>query len=152
MTRLGIDLNANWGYKWRAPQHNNPCAETYSGKAAFEAYETRAMADYLLASNGRSPLYDRHDSIVPSGTAPRRKSTRAFIDLHSYGQLCESRITTSQHCLDARVTLTLCSHVPLRPFLRRLSLRRGKPHGSESWCGESDEAAGRRGVHDGTGV
>ncbi|ORX37846.1 hypothetical protein BD324DRAFT_623520 [Kockovaella imperatae] len=85
---VGIDLNANWGYKWRKPQHNNPCAETYAGKAAFEAFETRAMADYLLSANGPAPLYEREgDDEQFNLLKPKSKRIRAFVDLHSYGQL-----------------------------------------------------------------
>ncbi|RSH93418.1 putative metallocarboxypeptidase ecm14 [Saitozyma podzolica] len=68
----GIDLNSNWGYKWRAPRSTTPCSDSYPGDHAFEAVETRAMADYL--ANGST------------GTTTERK-VRAFIDLHSYGQL-----------------------------------------------------------------
>ncbi|WWC92737.1 uncharacterized protein L201_007696 [Kwoniella dendrophila CBS 6074] len=65
---LGIDLNANWGYKWRSSR-STPCSEGYGGKEAFEAYETKAMSEYL------------------SSAAERGNRVRAFIDLHSYGQL-----------------------------------------------------------------
>lgn len=69
----GIDLNGNWGHKF-VPSRL-ACSESYSGQTAFEAHETRAMADYLV--NGSSPETGR--------TLP----IKAFIDLHSYGQLCE---------------------------------------------------------------
>ncbi|WVR08121.1 hypothetical protein IAU60_005167 [Kwoniella sp. DSM 27419] len=66
---VGIDLNSNWGYKWRTPRHASACSETYPGHEAFEANETRAVSDYLLAAESRG------------------SRIRAFIDLHSYGQL-----------------------------------------------------------------
>jgi hypothetical protein len=69
----GIDLNGNWGHKF-VPSRL-ACSESYSGQTAFEAHETRAMADYLV--NGSNPETGR--------TLP----IKAFIDLHSYGQLCE---------------------------------------------------------------
>ncbi|WWC65757.1 uncharacterized protein I303_108379 [Kwoniella dejecticola CBS 10117] len=65
---LGIDLNANWGYKWRASKAT-ACSEGYGGKEAFEAYETKAISEYL------------------SSAAERGNRVRAFVDLHSYGQL-----------------------------------------------------------------
>jgi len=52
------------------------CSDSYKGSRAFEAHETRAMSDYLVngtATEGES----------------RAKTVKAFIDLHSYGQLCE---------------------------------------------------------------
>ncbi|WRT69631.1 uncharacterized protein IL334_006620 [Kwoniella shivajii] len=65
---LGIDLNSNWGYKWRSSK-STACSEGYAGKEAFEAYETKAMSEYL------------------SGAGERSNRVRAFVDIHSYGQL-----------------------------------------------------------------
>lgn len=65
-------MNSNWGYQWSpnvmAP---NPCSESYPGSEAFEAVETRLVADFL------EELKEIRD-------------VRAFVDIHSYGQLCES--------------------------------------------------------------
>jgi extracellular matrix protein 14 len=72
---LGIDLNSNWGYKWRLPK-SSACSDTYSGREAFDAPETKAMSYYL--TNGTKPE-------LSSG----ERTIRAFVDLHSYGQLCE---------------------------------------------------------------
>jgi extracellular matrix protein 14 len=66
----GVDLNTNWGYEFRPSRL--ACSESYSGQRAFEAPETAAMANYIV--NG-------------TADAPRKKMPRAFIDLHSYGQL-----------------------------------------------------------------
>ncbi|ORY34862.1 putative cell wall organization and biogenesis-related protein [Naematelia encephala] len=68
----GIDLNSNWGYKWGPRKTISACSESYPGAQAFEAYETKAMANYL--ANGTT---GRHG----------QRKVRAFIDLHSYGQL-----------------------------------------------------------------
>ncbi|WVW86995.1 hypothetical protein I302_109051 [Kwoniella bestiolae CBS 10118] len=65
---LGIDLNANWGYKWQHSK-STACSEGYGGREAFEAYETKAMSEYL------------------AGAGERGNRVRAFVDLHSYGQL-----------------------------------------------------------------
>jgi len=72
---LGIDLNSNWGYKWRHPK-SSVCSDTYPGREAFDAPETRAMGWYL--ANGTMPEVE--------GEGGRK--VRAFVDLHSYGQLC----------------------------------------------------------------
>ena len=53
----------------------------YQGSEAFEAYETRAVANYL--ANGTEWKGDKHKS-------EKVRKVRAFIDLHSYGQLCMS--------------------------------------------------------------
>ncbi|WVQ96001.1 hypothetical protein IAU59_003101 [Kwoniella sp. CBS 9459] len=66
---VGIDLNSNWGYKWRPSKHSSPCSETFPGREAFEANETKAISEYLLAAESRG------------------SRVRAFVDLHSYGQL-----------------------------------------------------------------
>ncbi|OWZ61487.1 hypothetical protein AYX14_06322 [Cryptococcus neoformans] len=66
---VGIDLNSNWAYKWKKEKKEKPCNEGYRGKAAFEAYETKAVGEWLAKG------------------AERGTRVRAFIDLHSYGQL-----------------------------------------------------------------
>jgi extracellular matrix protein 14 len=60
-------MNSNWGYQWAPSLFSNPCSESYPGAEAFEAVETKAVADYLTGSPN---------------------NVRAFIDVHSYGQLC----------------------------------------------------------------
>jgi extracellular matrix protein 14 len=51
--------------------YTNPCSSSYPGAQAFEAVETKAIADYL---------------------ATTKDQVRAFVDVHSYGQLCESSV------------------------------------------------------------
>lgn len=80
----GIDLNSNWGYKWRPGRSTSACSDSYPGKTAFEAFETRAMANYL--ANGTTWCPDCSD--IDEGKREGRR-VRAFVDLHSYGQLCE---------------------------------------------------------------
>lgn len=48
---------------------SNPCSEAYPGSTAFEAVETKLIADFI------TNLQETRD-------------VRAFIDVHSYGQLC----------------------------------------------------------------
>jgi extracellular matrix protein 14 len=76
MTKLtsGIDLNSNWGYRWK-PSRASPCSDAYSGKTAFESYETKAMGEWLTNATSPRPGKERR--------------VRAFVDLHSYGQLCK---------------------------------------------------------------
>lgn len=76
----GIDLNTNWGYQWQAPEGTSACSDAYQGAYAFEAYETRAVADYL--ANGTEWKHGKHE-------VEKVRKVRAFVDLHSYGQLCE---------------------------------------------------------------
>ncbi|KAJ9107361.1 hypothetical protein QFC21_000811 [Naganishia friedmannii] len=61
-------MNANWGYQWSpaSPLFSNPCSDSYPGSRAFEAVETQLVADYLKATPN---------------------NVRAFVDVHSYGQL-----------------------------------------------------------------
>ena len=89
---IGIDLISNWGYKWRPGRATSPCSDSYPGTSAFEAFETRAMANYL--ANGTTwcpnctssaPVHEPGDD---KGKPPKRR-VRAFVDLHSYGQLCK---------------------------------------------------------------
>lgn len=80
---LGIDLNSNWGYKWKKSETASPCSDAYPGQEAFEAYETKAMAKYL---DDGLPWSTPVDS-ANKGKEKVRK-VRAFVDLHSYGQLC----------------------------------------------------------------
>lgn len=69
---IGIDLNGNWGYEYRPSRL--VCTDSYSGQYAFEAHETRAISDYLVNGTNEGEERDRE--------------VKAFIDLHSYGQLC----------------------------------------------------------------
>ena len=71
---VGIDLNSNWGYKWH-PVKSSPCSDQYSGKEAFESYETKAVADYFAKDTAEDG---------------KPRHVHAFVDLHSYGQLCQS--------------------------------------------------------------
>ena len=111
---VGVDLNSNWGYKWRPSKSANPCSENFPGEEAFQAPETSAMATYI--SNGSA------DGL--SGGA----KVRSFVDLHSYGQLCECHISPFS------VIVAELSHVPLCTLVFRLSARRRVPHGSCSRC------------------
>ncbi|WVQ75021.1 hypothetical protein IAR50_004630 [Cryptococcus sp. DSM 104548] len=66
---LGIDLNANWGFKWKGQKKVRSCKEGFPGREPFEALETKAVADWLEAKKAE-------------GVA-----IKSFVDLHSYGQL-----------------------------------------------------------------
>ncbi|KAL1406576.1 hypothetical protein Q8F55_008282 [Vanrija albida] len=68
----GLDLNSNWGHKFKAGR--TACSDSYAGREPFESLETKAMAYYLI--NG-----------TITDTPPRDHKVRAFVDLHSYGQL-----------------------------------------------------------------
>lgn len=120
---VGIDLNSNWAYKWKKEKKEKPCNEGYRGKAAFEAYETKAVGEWLAKG------------------AERGTRVRAFIDLHSYGQLCKSlslhpspQLTemTMQSCspLPIHVMTSLstqkCSWRPVWELPKRLELRMEK--------------------------
>jgi hypothetical protein len=63
---------------------SNPCSEAYPGSAAFEAVETKLVADFL------EEIKEIRD-------------VRAFVDIHSYGQLCESNYAdtaSEEECRD----------------------------------------------------
>ncbi|KAI8970884.1 hypothetical protein BD414DRAFT_501498 [Trametes punicea] len=80
---VGIDMNRNWGYKWKAksrlpsvaddmPERESydrkeadPCSPWYPGHRPFEAPEVNNIANFITA--------------LPS--------LRAFVDLRSYGQM-----------------------------------------------------------------
>ncbi|CBQ72304.1 related to ECM14-involved in cell wall biogenesis and architecture [Sporisorium reilianum SRZ2] len=62
----GVDLNRNYDYAFASSSATSACSEMYPGDAAFSAAEARAVAAYVQD--------DAHN-------------VRAFVDLHSYGQL-----------------------------------------------------------------
>ncbi|ODN78617.1 hypothetical protein L202_04216 [Cryptococcus amylolentus CBS 6039] len=66
---LGIDLNSNWGFKWKGQKKVRPCKEGFPGREPFEAVETRAVADWLESKKAEGVII------------------KSFVDLHSYGQL-----------------------------------------------------------------
>jgi hypothetical protein len=71
-TRVGTDLNRNYGYRWGGGGRtsSNPRAITYRGPKAFSAPETRAMRDFLA-------------SRVVGG----RQQIRVHISFHEAGRL-----------------------------------------------------------------
>jgi len=80
-TCVGLDLNSNWGYRWRASKAPNPCSDSFSGYSAFEAYETQSMAHYLANGTTWTPGH------ISENVREGGLKVRAFVDLHSYGQL-----------------------------------------------------------------
>jgi len=84
---VGIDMNRNWGYKWKAradfptsrPSENepvavaDPCTHWYPGHRAFEAPEVNNIANYIT-------------------TLP---ALRGYIDLRSYGQILSTPFSYS---------------------------------------------------------
>jgi len=83
---------------------SNPCSEAYPGSAAFEAVETKLIADFIAG------LQETRD-------------VRAFIDVHSYGQLCK-RLTAAVFAPTKSDDSIFHSHVPLLLLMFRLSRRR----------------------------
>jgi extracellular matrix protein 14 len=73
---------------------SNPCSEAYPGSAAFEAVETKLIADFI------KELQETRD-------------VRAFIDVHSYGQLCK-RFTPAKCFI--RQSLTSQSSIVMFPY------------------------------------
>lgn len=103
LTRPGIDLNSNWGYRWRKAKAS-PCSDAYSGDHAIQAYEVSAMADFLALTNSSRP--------------GKTRRVKAFVDLHSYGQLCELSIPRR----DQR-SFQSCSRSPTRAMISRQTQR-----------------------------
>lgn len=83
----GIDLNTNWGYMFQSGT-SSACSDAFPGTEAFEAYETRAVANYLI--NG-TEWHGEKERTIP-------RKVRAFVDLHSYGQLCELGLRSLSKC------------------------------------------------------
>ncbi|SMQ48884.1 unnamed protein product [Zymoseptoria tritici ST99CH_3D7] len=63
----GIDLDRAFGVEWTAT--DNPCSESYSGEEAFEATESKALANW-----------------AKNETANNSVEFVGFLDLHSYSQ------------------------------------------------------------------
>ena len=63
----GVDLNRNFGYKWRGKgSSNNPCSAIYAGKKPLSESESLSLAKYLYK---------------------KRRKLAAFLDVHTYGQM-----------------------------------------------------------------
>ncbi|KAF7322012.1 Zinc carboxypeptidase [Mycena kentingensis (nom. inval.)] len=82
---IGIDMNRNWGFKWKAhsdsplfkkksKQPADPCSHWYPGHRAFEAAEVTNVANYLTKING-----------IWKGSG--KGGVVAFVDLRSFGQM-----------------------------------------------------------------
>jgi carboxypeptidase T len=50
-TKIGIDLNRNWGYKWACCGGSgpNPKSARYRGRYPFEAVENQVLRDFILS-------------------------------------------------------------------------------------------------------
>ncbi|KAJ7069098.1 peptidase M14 [Mycena amicta] len=91
---IGIDMNRNWGFKWKPHSDTpffsesgdikkkkktdktpaDPCSHWYPGHRAFEAAEVTNVANYLTKING-------------VGKGAGKGGIVAFVDLRSYGQM-----------------------------------------------------------------
>lgn len=96
-------MNSNWGYKWTGSRVS-PCSDNFPGHEAFQAVEAKAMSEYL--TNGT--LIDDEDDEYFKGEPtpapnPGRRRVRSFVDLHSYGQLCEPSISLSPVLLASEI-------------------------------------------------
>ncbi|KAG6885190.1 hypothetical protein C0993_004974 [Termitomyces sp. T159_Od127] len=75
---LGIDMNRNWGYKWKAQKRargssGDPCSHWYPGQRPFEAPEVNNIANMVAQ--------------IPDLVG--------FLDLRSYGQMLSSPFSYS---------------------------------------------------------
>jgi hypothetical protein len=106
-------MNTNWGYKWTGSRVS-PCSDNYPGTEAFQSVEAKAMSEYL--TNGTALEDDDEEDWFKGEPTPSpnpgRRRVRAFVDLHSYGQLC------MLFHLSPVVENADGSHVPLRLLLR----------------------------------
>lgn len=113
-------MNSNWGYQWSpAALFSNPCSESYPGAHAFEAVETQVVADYLKNSPN---------------------NVRAFVDVHSYGQLCmclgretmkSGLILRAQSCSPTRTRAPIFQRTQRRSWRQRS----GSPRRSRGFTG-----------------
>ncbi|XP_033229172.1 carboxypeptidase B-like [Belonocnema kinseyi] len=54
----GVDLNRNFGYKWKlSGRSRHPCHITYAGKAPFSELESQHLRDFFLSKNGTIKIY-----------------------------------------------------------------------------------------------
>jgi len=65
----GIDLDRSFGFQWDGSSRGNPCSESFSGEYAFQAVESRRLAEW--AKNEKD---NRNIDFV------------GFLDFHSYSQ------------------------------------------------------------------
>lgn len=70
-TCYGRDINRNWDIHWsdEGGASTDPCNETYKGQAAFDAPETKTLADFTNAKMNTT------------------QGVKSYIDWHSYSQM-----------------------------------------------------------------
>lgn len=53
-----MDLNRNWDHRWNeVGASDDPCHETYAGRAPFSEPETRAMSNFIKEHRDRIIIY-----------------------------------------------------------------------------------------------
>ena len=87
-TRLGVDLNRNFPFKWGdlTGSSNNKCSETYHGTSANSEPEVKAIIEYT-----KSIFPAAQQKLDPNNQAQvenvESSTVGVFLDVHAYGNL-----------------------------------------------------------------
>jgi hypothetical protein len=87
-TRLGVDLNRNFPFKWGDPtgSSNNKCSETYHGISPGSEPEVKAIIEYtkFIFPAAQQKLDPNNQAQVAN---VENSTVGVFLDIHAYGNL-----------------------------------------------------------------